>query len=267
MSDFLTIPFSGADFTVRDAPDQPALFVFGVRKSGSSVMNAMVTALARMNAMHVVDIADKMFEIGVRVAVWQRDASMAALLRGGNLYGGFRNAPIAIAGHELVRDSAKILLVRDPRDALVSEYFSNAYSHSVPGEGEARDIFLRQRAEALRSGVCEYALAMAPALRSTLRDYTPFLSLPNLRLYRYEQAVMDKRWFLGEICEHFRWEASEEQIGQILSWADVRPSDEDPSRFIRKVTPGDHREKLDGPTIRALNRILGEELARFGYPT
>ena len=59
----------------------------------------------------------------------------------GRVYGGFRSMPLVFAQSELYRRSRKILLVRDPRDALVSEYFSLAYSHGLPeaeGDGGAR---------------------------------------------------------------------------------------------------------------------------------
>jgi hypothetical protein len=265
MPELSTIPFAGVDFAVRRVADKPALFVFGVRKSGSSVMNAMVTALARMNGVNYVDVAGRLFEHGVGVTAWQRDPGLAALLHGGNVYGGFRNAPLGIATHPLVVESAKVLLVRDPRDALVSEYFSNAYSHSVPKGGEAREQLLRQRAQALGSPIADYALRMAPSLREALRGYAAFLDMPRLRIYRYEEAVMDKRSFLQDICAHFGWRVGDVQLSQILGWADVLPEDEDPTRFIRRVRPGDHLEKLDRPTIDALNDVFAAELARFGY--
>jgi predicted HAD superfamily phosphohydrolase len=45
----------------------------------------------------------------------------------------------------------------------------------------------------------------------------------------------------------------------------VMPAEENPAQFVRRVTPGDHLEKLDAATIAALDDILHEELRRFGY--
>jgi hypothetical protein len=265
MSDLVALRFADVEFQIRQAEGQPAFFAFGVRKSGSSVMNQMVSALAKMNRVNYVDVAGQLFAKGVGVSAWQNDAAVGGLLHGGNLYGGFRNAPLGIVQHPLVRASRKVLLVRDPRDALVSEYFSNAYSHSIPKDGETRELMLAQRDAALRASVGDYVKCMAPALRETLREYAGFLDTPGMRLYLYEQAIMDKRWFLQDLCAHFGWTVSEVQLGQILGWADVRPDQENPTKFIRKVTPGDHREKLDQATIESLNEIFAEELLRFGY--
>ncbi len=265
MTDLATLTFAGVPFEVRRDDGRPAFFLYGVRKSGSSIMNAMVTSLARMNDVQYVDVAGMLFGKGVGVGAWQSDPAMGGLLHGGNVFGGFRDAPLGIEDHPLVRRSRSVLLVRDPRDALVSEYFSNAYSHSIPEEGEAREHMLEQRRRALRASVAEYVLRMAPGFRATLRHYAPFLRHPGLRLYRYERAIIDKRWFLRDVCDHWGWGVSEVQLDQILGWADVMPAEENPTAFVRKVTPGDHREKLDTATIAALDDLLRDELRLFGY--
>ncbi|WP_376096981.1 hypothetical protein ACE7GA_05870 [Roseomonas sp. CCTCC AB2023176] len=265
MPDLATLTFAGVPFEVRIDPARPAYFLYGIRKSGSSIMNAMVTSLARMNDVHYVDVAGRLFEKGVGVGTWQKDPGLGDLIRGGNVYGGFRNAPLGIKDHPVARASRSVLLVRDPRDALVSEYFSNAYSHSIPPEGEARDQMLQQRADALRASIAEYVLRMAPNFRNTLREYIPFLQHPHLRLYQYERAILDKRWFLRDLCDHYGWSVSDTQLGHILGWADVMPEEENPTQFVRKVRPGDHLDKLDPATIARLNEILGDGLRLLRY--
>jgi hypothetical protein len=54
-------------------------------------------------------------------------------------------------------------------------------------------------------------------------------------------------------------------LEQILGWADVMPEEEKPTAFVRKVRPGDHRDKLDAATIARLNEIFAEEIAKYGY--
>jgi hypothetical protein len=261
----ITASYAGVDFDIRQDDAAPAYFMFGVRKSGSSIMNAMVAALAQINHVNYVDVAGKLFGKGVGVPAWQNDAALGSLLHGGNIYGGFRNAPIGIIRHPLVVESRKILLVRDPRDALVSEYFSNAYSHSIPEAGEARALMLEQRSRALGAEIGPYVLRMAHALRETLRQYRETMQQPGIRLYRYEDAILKKRWFMGDVCAHFGWRVSDTQLQQVLGWADVIPDREQPTNFVRKVVPGDHVEKLDAPTIQKLNELFREELALFGY--
>jgi hypothetical protein len=253
------------EFDLRMEDDRPAWFVFGLRKCGSSIMNAMATALAETNGANFVDVAGKLFSQGVSVPTWQNDRRMQALLHGGNLFGGFRNAPLGLLDHPLLVNGPKALLVRDPRDALVSDYFSSAFSHSLPSGGDEREVLLTARSRALQATIGEWAIRRAPGFRQTMRDYDAFLELPGLRVYRYEEAIMDKRWFLLDLCEHFGWQVSPVLLEQILGWADVMPEEEKPTAFVRKVRPGDHRDKLDAATIARLNEIFAEEIAKYGY--
>jgi hypothetical protein len=254
------------DFEVADDPSKQIFFVFGVRKSGSSILNNIVHAIANMNGVNYVDVAGRLFHSGINVPVWQRDPELRVLLRPGNIYGGFRNFPIGLAGDEQLLKSKKVLMVRDPRDALVSEYYSNAYSHSVPDEGQARKDMLAQREEALRSAIEAYVLKMAPLLKRTLVEYRMVESGPAFKLLRYEDFITEKRALLAELCRFYSWTISEQQTNQILGWADIIPDTERPTEFIRKVIPGDHIRKLSLETIKRLNEIFADELAFYGYP-
>jgi hypothetical protein len=239
--------------------------VFGIRKSGSSILNNILHALADMNGIRYVDVAGVLFERGLRVPQWQSDPELTKILRPGNLFGGFRNFPIGFLGNEVFEKAKKVLLVRDPRDALVSEYFSNAYSHSVPKTGEFRDKMLEMRSDALHSEIDAYVLKMAPMLKRTLREYFSLKRDDTLMLLKYEDVITEKRRLINDICRFFGWTVSDQQIGQILGWADVIPSEERPTEFVRKVIPGDHLEKLSPPTVTRLNDLLKEEMAYFGY--
>ncbi|MFN3449697.1 MAG: sulfotransferase domain-containing protein [Roseococcus sp.] len=265
MPGLLTLCFCDVAFQVADDPSRPPVFVFGVRKSGSSIMNMMVEALARFNDMNFVDVAGRLFEQGVDVERWRADPAILGLLRGGNVYGGFRNAPSLLLGAPELVHGRSILLVRDPRDALVSEYFSTAFSHSVPEAGEARAEMLAQRAAARSGDVAAHARRAAASFREALRQYLPFLALPGLRLYRYEQAILDKPAFLRDVCAHFAWHVSEAQLAAIMRWADVIPAEENPRAFLRKVIPGDHREKLPAEVIAELDAFFREEMRALGY--
>lgn len=240
-------------------------FVLGVRKSGSSILNSIVTALAEMNDVNYVDIAGKLFKEGISVETWQSSAELRRIIRGGNVYGGFRNAPLGLLKGGQYASVPKILLVRDPRDALVSEYFSNAYSHSLPAEGTAREQLLTQRASALSRSVEDYVLARAPDMRKTLLEYLAIMEYNDVIVMKYEDYILRKRDLISTICDVFGWKVSDVQVANILSWADVVPKSERPTEFVRRVTPGDHKEKLGVAAIQSLEQLLGREMRAFGY--
>ena len=253
------------EYEIVDDPAKEAYFVFGVRKSGSSILNSIMHALADFNGIRYVDVAGLLFEKGLRVPQWQADAELANIIHRGNLYGGFRNFPIGFQSHPLYLQGKKVLLVRDPRDALVSEYFSNAYSHSLPAGGEMKEEMEALRQAALRTQIADYVLKMAPQMKRTLREYAPLLKDKNLLLLKYEDSILKKRQMMDEVCRFFGWNLTDQHAANILGWADVIPSEERPKEFVRKVTPGDHLDKLTPAMIGQLNDMLKDEMSMLGY--
>lgn len=255
---------AGVEFDLREGTEPPR-FIFGIRKSGSSIMNSMLTSVARFSGQEVVDVAGHLFSQGVRVSAWRQAPELADFFIPGNIYGGFRDAPTAIFDAPFFAQARGILLVRDPRDALSSEYFSNAYTHSLPAEGEARDQMIAERESALAASIEEFARTNAARFRQTMVEYLPLLTHPGFRIYRYEQAIMDKAWFLRDAADFLGLPLEDREIGLILGWADVRPEAERPDQFIRRVTPGDHKAKFSPALIAHLDALFAEELAAFGY--
>jgi hypothetical protein len=260
-----TVNYRGANFELAEDGEPRAYFVLGVRKSGSTILNRIVKVLAKFNGKNFVNLPDAMFANGIIVATWQKDPEIQKLIEPGNVYGGFRTCPVSLLKMPVFRRARKILMVRDPRDALVSEYFSSAYSHKVPTSGTAREAILQNRSSALAMTIEEYVLKQAAHLKRTIREYSPLRSDGNLLTIRYEDRILDKRRLIDEICQYFEWKVREPQVQGILSWADVVPETEKPTEFVRKVTPGDHREKLSPQVIKQLNGIFAEEMALYGY--
>lgn len=252
-------------FKVADSPMADVCFALSVRKSGSSIFNNIVAALANMNGVTFVDVAGKLFEHGVSVAQWQRSIELLKIVQPGNVYGGFRNMPFAMIESPYFKQSRKLLMVRDPRDALVSEYFSNAYSHSLPTSGSARDQMIALRESALQTNMESYIIRRAKDLKETLAEYAQVLKTYPMTIIKYEDFILDKKALIAKICDTFKWQVSSLQVSQILGWADVVPDEERPMQFIRRVTPGDHREKLSQKTIRILDEQLSEEMTALGY--
>ncbi len=246
-------------------------FVLGVRKSGSSIMNSMMESLARINGRNYVGIAGRLFGQNIPEKDWRTDPAVLQLFAPGNVYGGFRAMPLVFEQSPVFQAARKILLVRDPRDALVSEYFSNAYSHSLPGKGAAsaggaREQMLNLREAALATRIEDYVLSRAKPLNQTLMEYAAVARDKQTRLFRYEEVIFDKRGWLRDIAAHFSWTAgSPAFLDGMMSWADVVPTAERNTEFVRKVTPGDHKDKLGPETIAKLDALLREPMRIFGY--
>ncbi|MGD1921366.1 MAG: sulfotransferase domain-containing protein, partial [Pleurocapsa sp.] len=188
--------------------DKDCAFSLSVRKSGSTLLNKIILDLCYHNQVPTFSIADRAFEQNLLVKDWQNCGDIKQVVRDGIFYIGFRNFPAFMAQDKLFNDRKKIFLVRDPRDAIVSEYFSVAYSHSLPkasdsNEKGAREDILRRRDESKFQEVDEYVLKNAAHMNKTIMDYVNALSVddPNLKIYRYEDVITQKRPWIKDMAQ------------------------------------------------------------------
>jgi hypothetical protein len=256
-------------FVVDTDSSGPAYFALGIRKCGSSLFHKLVIQLAKMNNRTFVDVAERYFKSNIVSKDWIKDPANCAILYGGNVYCGFREMPATFQDAPLYREGKKILMVRDPRDALVSEYFSNAYSHGIPQrQQDAADItnlLEKLRREALHTPIDEWVVERAGSLRSAFLGYVDELGSNSMTVVKYEEYIFKKPELIRLRARNFDMRVNDAQITQIMGWADVRPEQEVPTQFIRRVTPGDHRDKLRPDTIGKLNRILKPAMDAFCY--
>jgi hypothetical protein len=246
----------------------PAYFVLGIRKCGSTLLNLISRKLAAFNNCRYIGV-EKFFEENVPERIFSSDPALGHMLNGGNVYGGFRMMPAALTNHPIFRAGQKILLVRDPRDALVSEYFSMAYSHPVPAGtdsgAQVTDMMQMLRQRALNAEIDVLVVERAMSMRKTFLGYADVARSAGTELLRYEDYIFRKPELVRLIAKQFDWAVDSRQIDQIMVEADQRPATEDPTAFVRQVTPGDHRIKLRPATIASLNKILKPAMEAFGY--
>ncbi len=183
-----------------------------------------------------------------------------------------------------LEEASTILHLRDPRDVLVSMFYSYCYMHA--GEIERHTGYRKAVAEA---GIDRFVLDMVGepfyeyrgdyGIGSRYKEYVgtvldryerylaELLSRPNTLAVSYEEMVLAFPTWLEKIVSAFNLSEPDE-TGAVVAARhakSVAASEEDVWSHKRKVTPGDHREKLQPETIRQLGRIFGPVLDRLGY--
>jgi hypothetical protein len=248
---------------------EPPVFVISIRKSGSTMLNQLMGQIAQRVGRPLFGVGDWLFSNNVLARALHEEEALCGILRPNVIYGGFRDYPTILERSELFRGARKLVYIRDPRDALVSEFFSNAYSHSMPvaqgGDDASAELMARLRQEALAGEIQGYVLRRAKDFRHTASAFLGRLEDPQTLVLRYEDTIFDKPGLAAAICRHFGFALAPEALRACAAAVDARPAVEDPTAFVRKVTPGDHREKLSQATIEELNQILGPVLKAFGY--
>jgi Sulfotransferase domain len=167
-------------------------------------------------------------------------------------------------------DQYKILLaVRDPRDILVSSYYSQAYSHGEPSKsGDKYAYFMRSRNTARNSNIDQYVLAESNDICARYNKYNELLLEAGIQVHvvKYENMVYDFRSWLEEIIDYCELELENDLIESLITENNrIKPRGEDIYEHLRRGVPGDYKEKLHPETIAELDNRLYLMMKRFGY--
>jgi hypothetical protein len=184
----------------------------------------------------------------------------------GYLYSAFNGF---ISGIPVIEQFRVLLVIRDPRDILTSNYFSDAFSHSrPPTTGDKHLGFDEARAAVQAMNVDQYVLAFAADLRQRYEEY-----LSNLQdrsyvcVIKYEDIVTDFPESLNRILTFCKLTISSELRDSLVEEASTAtPASENAYRHLRRRVPGDHAVKLTTETISRLNAEFRQILDVFDYP-
>jgi len=169
------------------------------------------------------------------------------------------------ADRQFIQDKIAVSFIRDPRDILVSRYFSFVHSH---GESKVREIALRQQENKERliaMGVDEYAVQAVEGVRqdfemiSRIDEYSS-----DSVVLRYEDLLDDFHLFMDGLSRYLILE--EPVIEEI--YRQSRPRErEDIQAHRRSGRAGTFVDKLRPETTQLVNEKLAGVLDRFGYTT
>lgn len=162
-----------------------------------------------------------------------------------------------------------VLVVRDPRDILVSKYFSRKFIHEVPiAESGKRQRFLNRREIALTMDIDEFVLSEKEGVFKNFEKYSKMLidNYPHIHVTSYEKMITRFPEWLGDLLEYCELEISPSLFEALVDkQRQKKPKTEDIFKHDRKGVQGDYKEKLQPKTIENLNEYFEYYLNRFGY--
>lgn len=261
------------------ASERPSVLHFSVNKAATQYAKSVLFQFARANRMLPVALHDLAFRsnlpymTGVRGEAAER--YQRVFRQKGYVYSAFGGVVPWIRGLENYRI---VIIVRDPRDILVSEYYSIGWSHSIPPRTSHRRAELKKkRVKARELSVDEYVLSRLAECRTSFEDITRFIDgfrkadgAGHLEVLRYEDMVESFESWLSTLVRACGFDPNPELESALLAERSqnmkVLESGEDKKRHLRKGAPGDHREKLMPESCITITSELESLLGYFGYP-
>ena len=274
--------------------ERESVFFYTFHKCASSLFAGFV--LPRVDGLTSVNYAAQIF----RGEIDESSARERIMFHpSGQLYGPLRlsanpssRARALLIDHcateDFVRERIAVFLVRDPRDILVSAYYSFGFTHPWSPDPVIRAQQEIRRAAISAQTIDEYACANAPllaqqfALAGRLRH-----ACSRSVLLRYEDMIHDWPVFEEALQRHLRLAPSAFRGGtRIRQWlralqrhlrlapsalmemrARITPRQtEDTSAHQRSGATGSHARKLTPETVQVLDGIFEGALSDLGYP-
>lgn len=242
---------------------QKSAFFFTFHKCASSLFSEY--ALKHVAGLRHVDYASRLYT-GEGCAVKFEST--------GCIYGPIRlsadrNSPvyrdliIPASEPDFIRDKRAIFLIRDPRDILVSSYFSFGYSHGYSSVEQIQHQQKIRRARIQEQSLDAYALGSADSILENFELLSKLATVCQDRIIlKYEDMIDNFDYFLVQLSSFLPLHAD---VAHEL-FARTRPRDaEDPLSHHRSGRVGQFRVKLRRETIRCLNRRLEHVLSEFSY--
>lgn len=156
--------------------------------------------------------------------------------------------------------SRLVLVLRDPRDVIVSSWFHNL--RVEPG--------FRERAGDLARWCEQGARTWRTDLDAALAALEPLGE--RVHVVRYERLHEAPAATVARLLDHLGADASGDAVAACLEAADFRrlsggrpPGQEDRGSFFRRGEPGDWRRHLDRDMIARVDAEAGPLMQRFGY--
>ena len=163
---------------------------------------------------------------------------------------------------EFVQDKQAIFFIRDPRDILVSAYYSFGYHHKLSPDKGMRQKQLACRSRLQSMDIDDYAIKNFHFFRKNFQLISDLHRNCQFSLVlKFEQMINDFDRFARELNRMVRLRPSIIRHAYKVS----RPRSNEKNCHRRSGQTGDFRRKLRADTIDRLNYQLADILDEFEY--
>lgn len=182
----------------------------------------------------------------------------------GQIHSFFGSPPPAIIDRA---DLNVILVVRDPRDILVSQYFSRRKSHVEPPVTSSAHLgFMARRKMSRDQDFSEHVVHLFNEIKDEPLRILKFVdTFPgNLKIFKYEDLLRQHVDLYNELDDLFECTLSRKQKSVLGTIAAAEPKKEFSHR--RSGLQGQYATMIPDQALNELNSYWSDFLSRFNYP-
>jgi hypothetical protein len=169
----------------------------------------------------------------------------------------------AVSDTEFIKDRIAIFLIRDPRDILVSAYYSFGYTHGFSPVKEIQAMQLEIRKQIQNTSIDQYCLQSAPRINSAFETLNNLSHACNRSIVlKYEDMINNWDLFSAGLTRYI--DIRKDVLARIYEQS--RPKkNTDTTSHRRDGKPGGFRGQLQKETIDSLNETFKNVLETHQY--
>lgn len=240
----LTLPKTGSQW-IRDVLSAPQLAV----KNGFILVQAQMNAISR----------EKNLEN------WKKQWKEA---RNGCFFAPVYNIPASIWREVSSKEDRAVVVLRDPRDMVVSWMYSQCYSHEP---NQMIDIWRNLMLSIPLKARMAIAVLRFDIWTSAYVSWAEMPNHENVYVTSYEAIVKNQETEFSKIVRFLGWNAAREDILSIISEFSFfnrsgrKPGDMNPASHYRKGVSGDWKNHFDQKTGKFFESLYPGLLRKLGY--
>lgn len=241
---------------------------FTIHKCASTFVNRLLRVLSERSGYDLHDYESVIWKLGDQIKaesayqpLFERHYDQLFRLRG-EIYGPQRK-PLDFPG----RDGFKhIFFLRDPRDVLVSAYYSFGFSHALPLNTSARDKFESVREKIRTEGIDAYALRASDEwVLGVYQGYQQIReTAPKNIFLTYDEFRLDTGSFIDRIAGFLEIQLPSDRRATLIAAASPVRKQEDIHAHRRSGKSRQYLTQLKPETVEALNAKFAEVLEYWG---
>ncbi len=160
-----------------------------------------------------------------------------------------------------------IFFLRDPRDVLVSAYYSFGFSHPPPGGARVKQEFLGKRKRIQDGGIDRYAMESATHwLLPVYEKYRRFRETAGESIYlKYDDFKDDTEGFLWAVAEFLEIELPQQIVQELAKSASPVQAQVNIDCHKRSGRSGQYVHELNPDTVKFLNTAFADILEYWEF--